>query len=1020
MADVIYSLQQQIDEYQESLRLIDERMSEYVQVTDIPLQSVKEQRRLQERIAELESRLEALRQAPNPYRGLQPFEAEHSQYFFGREAMTDRLVGRVTEQDLVVVIGPSGSGKSSLLRAGLISEIGKGVLPGSQTWAVEIFKPGAEPLRSLAAALTPYLDPNKTAVDQMAEARNLAERLLKGDLTMAGDVMPALRQYKPQPPHFLLIIDQFEELFDPRVDDIARQTFLDALLSSDSAGWLKLVVAVRADFFDRLSEDRRLGERVDAGLLNVLPMSMEERRAAIEKPALINGRRFEEGLVDRMLDAAGEGAGSLPLLEFTLTQLWQHQTGDGLLTHQAYETIGEVSGAIANHATAVYNKLASEERDQSRRLFKRLVRVAGRDEALVEAVRRRINMEDLDDSTQTLVRTCLATQLLLITDRDSVSGDETVELVHEALITNWQPLQNWLTEDLPGLRVHQALSEAVEIWERYDRQKDDLYRGQRLQEAEAWTQQHPDEVSEREQAFLEASLSAQRQRRTVILAPTLFGLLLLLVVSVVVIKLVQESQKPDIPMQANDFNIAIAPFLVSEGAESDPGLLQDLNRDAEALSQETAELLDTNKAKLEDELGKEVVVLEPRYWPDYLPLENQAEDLLAQHAVSLTADILVFGEISPGTGRQWMVTPRFYVHDRTTQARSSEISSRHALGQPIPYLPGNQQAISQVMSALEPRFDLLGDILVGLSFYDQGDQTGYEQAATILCPTHDELTATGQENIGQEIAFFFCGQAKSSLAWLQRDDPTRYQQLMDEGLLAYEQGLAVNPSYGRNLVGTGSTLLQLGAPWLIPTQNAFCSGGDQETMDQARNAFERARTILDEQPEVADGTIMTIWRGLGIYHFFAACLNPLQASSHWEDADQYLNSVVDRRASSSARSDIVNYLAAEAMLYQGFISLWPTLSGAIPPPEGFNEPDHPISKAAAKYDQALRLLGQIGDELSISQKATWMPYALTSFCLNRQSDLAIEHFNELTENPGYQDLTLDSMLHPALKELCGL
>ena len=245
--------------------------------------------------ARFESRLpisaEALAEAGCPYRGLEVFYAEHEPNYFGREAMVRKLLGRLGETNFVAVVGPSGCGKSSLVRAGMVPALRKGDLPGSEKWQVETFLAGDDPLRALALALVHLLMPDATPVDRLTEARKLADHLRDGTLAIA-DVLAQLKDQCPGLPRLILVADQFEEVFTLCGDEAQRRSFLQTLLQAAKAPWVAVVLALRADFFGRVLDDEAFGRRVDAGLVSVLPMSREERREAVERPALRAGRRF--------------------------------------------------------------------------------------------------------------------------------------------------------------------------------------------------------------------------------------------------------------------------------------------------------------------------------------------------------------------------------------------------------------------------------------------------------------------------------------------------------------------------------------------------------------------------------------------------------------------------------------------------------------------------------------------------------------------------------------------------------
>jgi formylglycine-generating enzyme required for sulfatase activity/energy-coupling factor transporter ATP-binding protein EcfA2 len=439
---------------------------------------------------------------PNPYRGLEAFEAAHAANYFGRAAMVEKLLAKVQTTNFVAVVGPSGSGKSSLVRAGLVTALSEGKLPGSRDWQVAIIRPSDDPLRALATPLVNQIGPELKPVERLKQVREMADGLQEGSLPI-GDVLAEVRTLHPGLSRLLLIFDQFEETFTLCSDDALRRTFLQSLLTAANTPWLTVLFTLRADFYGRVLEDEPLGRRVDAGLVNVLPMTGAERRAAIEQPALNAGRRFEEGLVQAILDDIETEPGELPLLQFALTELWERQTPDGVLTHAAYGAIGGVSGAIAKRADQTLKGLQSDEQAAVRRIFTRLVRVAQPDEG-AEDTKRRITLAEVDPVMQALVYK-LADARLLVTGRDEQSGSETVEVAHEALIRGWAELKVWLNSDREFLLWRQRLRSLVANWVASKEDEGALLRGALLTEAEPWLKTRTNDLSEQEQHFITAS-----------------------------------------------------------------------------------------------------------------------------------------------------------------------------------------------------------------------------------------------------------------------------------------------------------------------------------------------------------------------------------------------------------------------------------------------------------------------------------------------------------------------------------
>jgi energy-coupling factor transporter ATP-binding protein EcfA2 len=451
-----------------------------------------------------------LSEIPNPYRGLEFFDVAHAANYFGRAAMVDKLVKKLKQANFVAVVGPSGCGKSSLVRAGLLPALSAGALPGSAAWQWEIFWPGNDPMRALATALVNRLDPDLSEVDRLAEARKLADGLRSGALP-AADVLARLHAKSPHVPRLLLIADQFEEAFTLCTDDEARRAFVDTLLAAAEAEWITVLFTLRADFYGRVLETEHFGKRVDAGLVNVLPMSREERREAVEQPAVQAGCRFEEGLVERILDAVEGAPGDLPLLEFALTEMWERQTADGMLTHAAYDAIGEVRGAIAKRADDTFKDLDAGQQAAVRAIFTRLVQVARPDEAGQDA-RRRIDLAELQPESRTLAQR-LADARLLVTGRDPTSGDETVEVAHEALIRGWKQLQEWLNRDREFLLWRQRLGVLANIWEKNKRSEGALLGDVLLREAQVRSEGREDDLNDLELAFIADSAALRDRER---------------------------------------------------------------------------------------------------------------------------------------------------------------------------------------------------------------------------------------------------------------------------------------------------------------------------------------------------------------------------------------------------------------------------------------------------------------------------------------------------------------------------
>ncbi|WP_420632137.1 WD40 repeat domain-containing protein [Candidatus Leptofilum sp.] len=446
---------------------------------------------------------------PCPYRGLFAFQEEDAALFFGREAFTEMLTEFVLARPLTAVVGPSGSGKSSVVFAGLVP-----VLRQQGKWLVVKFRPGERPFHALASVLLPHLDPTLSKVDQLAETKKLATRLLASDLTLA-DILPTVLGQQPPETRLLLIADQFEELFTLCPDEETRHHFLDLLLAETNADGMHLVCTLRADFMGQALAYPPLVAALQNNDVKLGPMTPDELRRAIEAPATKAHVQFEEKLVDRILEDVGTDGRNLPLLEFALTELWQQQRNHRL-THTAYERIGQVRGALARHADAVYNSLTTAEQAQAERIFVQLVHPG----AGAEDTRRLATKDDIDETDWTLVQK-LADSRLLVTDRDE-SGQETAEVIHEALIQRWQRLQEWMNTHREFRAWQERLRADLQQWLDHNAENGFLLQGAPLSVAKEWFTQRRDSLSKAERTFIKASLKqlereeaekeAQRQR----------------------------------------------------------------------------------------------------------------------------------------------------------------------------------------------------------------------------------------------------------------------------------------------------------------------------------------------------------------------------------------------------------------------------------------------------------------------------------------------------------------------------
>ena len=452
----------------------------------------------------------------NPYTGLRAFRAGDAQDFFGRDALIAELSDTLREllssppagvvrERLLAVVGPSGSGKSSVVMAGLLPRLTGGALPGSDGWVyLEPMVPGTHPIEALALALAPHLS-NRSVASIREDLQDDAAR---------GLHRLATQLVKTPDQKVVLLVDQFEELFTLTSSEAERQQFIDLLVTAaaEPRGPLVVILTLRADFYDRPFAYPELGRLILCNQCGVLPMEMHELRAAVRQPAALPDVHlsFEGSLIGDLLYEVQGQAGALPLLEFTLDQLFQRRSSSQL-TLAAYRDIGGVKGALARHAEETYAALPSDtHRALARALFLRLI-----DPGYTErdTTRRRAPLDELtleapeeNERLQQVTAYFLAARLLTSSE---VAGVATAEVSHEALIREWQRLSDWLWEAREDVRLQQALSEDVAEWEQRDQPGDRLYRGSQLKEARVWARRNL--PSKQEAVFLRAS-AARRVR----------------------------------------------------------------------------------------------------------------------------------------------------------------------------------------------------------------------------------------------------------------------------------------------------------------------------------------------------------------------------------------------------------------------------------------------------------------------------------------------------------------------------
>jgi WD40 repeat protein/serine/threonine protein kinase len=430
-----------------------------------------------------------------PYQGLAAFQPGDAGRFFGRDAVVVDLVSRLRTRRILVVGGASGSGKSSLVRAGLIPAIQSGALVDSDRWPVVLFTPTAKPMDELEYQLGKALDGlnakpgDKTSVQSSSmQWRRIAEQITD----IAGGV--------------LICIDQFEELFTLDHSGQVRTEYLEALSSivdpADSR--VRLVIIIRADFYAASSKFSWLASAINDNQILVGPMSRAELKEAIMEPARRAGLRLEESLVDAVLEEGATAVGALPLVSHAMAETWQRRSGSRL-TVDDYRATGGVAGAIGQSAEALYtDKLGLAEREATRRLLLRMISPGDG----VQDTRRPVHIcdlqSDIDPDVMQHVADALVEARLLTVDRDNI------QLAHEAIIYSWPRLRNWIDESRDDLRFQQRIEHAAQEWLDENRDPDLLYHGTPLAAATEWAETRRQHLNVVEVEFLDAAALAEQ------------------------------------------------------------------------------------------------------------------------------------------------------------------------------------------------------------------------------------------------------------------------------------------------------------------------------------------------------------------------------------------------------------------------------------------------------------------------------------------------------------------------------
>ena len=437
-----------------------------------------------------------------PFRGLEVFREKDREFFFGREAVVQRLMEKLNRSRFLAIVGPSGVGKSSIVQAGLIP------LLRSDSLAA-LFTPRMYPIEELAFAL--YLGCMHDGVEVKTPVEEWIRRF-KGSSDalhfIAREVIEGLKLKDKK--RLILVVDQFEELFTQTRSEDEKRRFIAMVLYAveKMGGPVTVIVTMRSDFLGKCAYYPDLNVHVTDYLEQIEPMSTDELRAAVEEPALAVGLEFEKGLVDRVLEDAGGGAGELPLVEHALLELFENRQ-DRFLTMGTYNGIGGISGALAQRAKGEYEKLSDKEKEILRNMF--VLRLVQPGEGTEDTRRRAIKEEllavggDREAAEKVLKKWTDARLLTVMHDR--VRGQDMVDVAHESLIRKWERIRQWMAEGREISRQVGILRQAAWEWDRSMKNPDFLYRGARLAQLEGVMDSHSVDLTEIEKKFIWAGVA---------------------------------------------------------------------------------------------------------------------------------------------------------------------------------------------------------------------------------------------------------------------------------------------------------------------------------------------------------------------------------------------------------------------------------------------------------------------------------------------------------------------------------
>ena len=580
---------------------------ELIQIIDRCLLKIKEQR--WQSAGELLSALEvflpgrrtmALQIDESPYAGLSSFQENDAGKFFGRNREIAAMVTRIRDRPLMAVVGSSGVGKSSFVRAGVVPALKR----SGEVWETLVIRPGRKPLEALAATIAPMVATAANLADDLEEQKKLVETLRR-EPGQLGHVL-RLRARRDNR-RLLVFVDQFEELYTLVPDPVERAAFTACLsaVADDATSPLRVILSIRSDFLDRVAEDQQFVGELGQGLFFLGAPNREGLRDAITQPAEMAGFRFElPAIIDDMLDHLETTPGALPLMQFAAAKLWEtRDVARRLLTHQSYHAMGGVAGALASHADRVVSDIGPHKAPLVRALLLRLV-TAERTRAIVPLAELRELSREVGE-VQRLIDQMVDARLLVVQTLEGGKGS-TVEIVHESLVQGWPTLRRWLDENQDDAALVDQLRVAARQWQQKGFDAGLLWRGDSATEAKKFRARYKGPLSDVERGFLDAVVSfeaAQIRRRRAAIIGGFTALSAIVVATMILLVMVQKSRTAAKENEAK----AIAAQHVAEkelAAKEEALRAEKVAQVAQKAAEHKTEVVTEAKAVVDTELNK--------------------------------------------------------------------------------------------------------------------------------------------------------------------------------------------------------------------------------------------------------------------------------------------------------------------------------------------------------------------------------------------------------------------------------